>query len=57
MSKKKKLEQIVIEVGGYAVDVYIHRKTAEGYLVSREKESMKLFHIKPDMILKKGSNK
>jgi tRNA A37 methylthiotransferase MiaB len=49
---KKTLKKIKVELSSGVKEVYIHGKIMTGYLVSTEKESMNLFHITEDQILK-----
>jgi hypothetical protein len=49
---KKKLNKVKINLASGVKDVYIHSELMSGYLVSTEKESMKLFLIQKDQVLK-----
>ena len=49
---KKKLNKVKVNLASGVKDVYIHSELMSGYLVSTEKESMKLFLIQKDQVLK-----
>jgi len=49
---KKQLNKVKVNLASGVKDVYIHGELMSGYLVSTEKESMKLFHITKDQVLK-----
>jgi tRNA A37 methylthiotransferase MiaB len=50
---KKKLKKIKVLTASGEKEVYLHGKIMSGYLVSHEEESMNLFHVTEDQILKK----
>ena len=51
MSKAKKKVKIK-SVNDTVVEAYVHGEVMSGLLVSREKETMNLFHITKDQIIK-----